>query len=131
MMLNKVKEVPGGKVDEPDVTLLHAAARELKEETGLTAKKVVRKVTEMEWTEFGGKRGRKTDWLKHIFEIEVEGLEDLALAETEHQSFLWATEEEVLQDKVGEVQLTYITPPNKDIKLEAFRKNRNVEPRAN
>lgn len=127
MMLNKRKEVPGGKVDEPDVTLLHAAARELKEETGLTAKKVVRKVTEFGWTDVRKKTGQETNWLKHVFEIEVESLEDLALDEIEHQSFLWATEEEVLQDKVGDVQLTYITPPNKEVKLEAFRKRRDIE----
>jgi 8-oxo-dGTP pyrophosphatase MutT (NUDIX family) len=118
------QEIPGGKVDEPDETLLHAAVRELKEETGLRATRIVRKVTEFGWSEVSKRTGKHNNWRKHVFEVEVESLEDVVLDPIEHQRFLWATEEEVQEDKAGDVIFTYITPPNKVVKLEAFRKRR-------
>jgi 8-oxo-dGTP pyrophosphatase MutT (NUDIX family) len=111
-------------VDEPDETLLHAAVRELKEETGLTATRIVRKVTEFGWSETSKRTGELRNWRKHVFEMEVENLNDLQLDPIEHQNHLWATEDEVRQDKVGEVELMYITLPNKVVKLEAFKKRR-------
>lgn len=50
-------------MDETDETILHAAARELKEETGLTATRVVRKVAHFTFSDGGKKRASKT-WLK-------------------------------------------------------------------
>lgn len=50
MDINKKQEIPGGKVDTTDETLLHAVARELKEETGLTAVRVVHKVQQFEFS---------------------------------------------------------------------------------
>ena len=88
--------------------------RELKEETGLNATKIVRKVAEFSWEERRGK------WLKLIFEVEVEEMK-VVLDPIEHEEYLFATEEEVKNDKVGDIVLTYITPPNKAVKLEAFR----------
>lgn len=96
----------------------------MKEETGLTATRIVRKVTEFGWIETSKKTGETRNWRKHIFEMEAKSLDDLKLDPIEHQNHLWATEDEVKQDKVGEVELTYITPPNKVVKLEAFRKRR-------
>lgn len=50
-------------MDDTDETILHAAARELKEETGLTATRVVRKVAQFTFSD--GLRNRPTKtWLK-------------------------------------------------------------------
>ncbi|CAI6337098.1 unnamed protein product [Periconia digitata] len=113
-------EIPGGKVDEPDTTILHGAVRELKEETGLEATRIVRKVGTFE---FGDGAVR---WVKHIFEMEVKSLATLALDPVEHDAYLWASEEEVKAEQVGEVKLKYISPDNKFIKLEAFRHRRET-----
>ena len=65
-----VKEIPGGKVDEPDESLLHAAVRELKEETGLEATRIVRQVTDMTFA-IPRPKGQVEMWMKLIFEMEV------------------------------------------------------------
>lgn len=117
---NALQEIPGGKVDDTDETLLHAAVRELKEETGLTATHVVGKVTEFTFADrIPGKTA--PTWLKLIFEMEVETLDDIALDPVEHQKYVFASKEEVQNDMVGDVKLAYISPPNKEVKLEAFR----------
>lgn len=119
---NSEKETPGGKVDDTDETILHAAVRELQEEAGLEATRVVRKVTQFTFSD--GKPGQATTtWLKLVFEMEVHEA-DVVLDPIEHQNFLFATEEEVADDKVGDVQLSYISPENKAVKLEAFRLRR-------
>ena len=69
-LVNNSKEIPGGKVDEPDESLLHAAVRELKEETGLDATHVVRHITDMTFS-IPRPKGRMEQWKKLIFEIEV------------------------------------------------------------
>lgn len=57
-------------MDDTDKTILHAAARELKEETGLTAVRAVRKVTQITFTTAGGNRPQRT-WLKVHFGLSV------------------------------------------------------------
>ena len=53
--------------------------------------------------------------------MEVKDIESILLDPVEHQEYLFATEEEVIKEKVGDVALSYITSDNKFIKLEAFR----------
>jgi 8-oxo-dGTP pyrophosphatase MutT (NUDIX family) len=121
---NKSQEIPGGKVDDTDETLLHAAVRELKEETGLTATRVRRKVAELTFED--GRPGRKpVTWLKLIFEMEVENT-NVALDPVEHQQYLFASEDEIVEDLVGGVRLAYISPPNKQVKLDAFRQQKEA-----
>ena len=123
MEIDILQEIPGGKVDDTDETILHAAARELKEETGLEATRVLRKVAQ--FTFESQKPGRaKIVWLKLIFEMQVDNADAVVLDAVEHQRFLFASEEEVVNDQVGDVQLQYISPPNKAVKLEAFRARR-------
>jgi 8-oxo-dGTP pyrophosphatase MutT (NUDIX family) len=50
-------------MDDTDETILHAAARELKEETALTATRVVRKVAQFTFSDGWRNRPTKT-WLK-------------------------------------------------------------------
>ncbi|PSN69217.1 hypothetical protein BS50DRAFT_572376 [Corynespora cassiicola Philippines] len=121
-------EIPGGGVDEPDETILHAAARELKEEAGLEATRVVRKVGEFGWTSTNKKTGTEMRCLKLTFEMEVKSLDTVALDPAEHQAYLYATEGEVTADRVGEVALRYVSSPSKAIKLDAFRLRREGAP---
>ncbi|PVI04447.1 hypothetical protein DM02DRAFT_556302 [Periconia macrospinosa] len=113
-------EIPGGKVDEPDETIIHGAVRELKEETGLEAVRVVRKVGMFT---FGSGPVR---WVKYIFEMEVKDLDCITLDPIEHDAYLWASEEEVVAEQVGDVRLKYFSPDNKFIKLESFRHRREA-----
>lgn len=50
-------------MDDTDETILHAAARELKEETGLTATQVARKVAQFTFSD-GRRNGPTKTWLK-------------------------------------------------------------------
>lgn len=120
---NTIQEIPGGKVDDSDQTILHAAARELKEEAGLDTIRILKKVTHFIFVD--EKPGRRTTtWLKLVFEMSVQSADNVVLDPTEHQKFLFASEEEVVRDQVGDVKLKYISPANKDVKLEAFKQRR-------
>ncbi|KAF2198669.1 hypothetical protein GQ43DRAFT_443126 [Delitschia confertaspora ATCC 74209] len=120
-----LQEFPGGKMDDIDETILHAVARELKEETGLEATKFVRKVGEMDWQRKDRRTGENLKWLKLIFEVKVKEI-NVVLDPAEHQQYLFATEEEILNDKAKGVELSFISPLNKAIKLEAFKLRRGL-----
>ena len=112
-------------MDDTDESILHAAARELKEEAGLEASRVLRKVTQFTFVD--GRPGRPTKtWLKLVFEMEVKETDKIVLDPIEHQKFLFASEDEVASEIAGEVQLAYVSPPNKVVKMEAFRLRREA-----
>jgi hypothetical protein len=58
----------------------------------------------------------------------VDNLDAIALDPIEHQHFSWASEDEVVNDMVaeGNIALKYISQENKDIKLQAFRLQREA-----
>ncbi|KAL9104566.1 MAG: hypothetical protein Q9163_000488 [Psora crenata] len=62
-------EVPGGSSEVQDPTILHSAARETFEETGLKLTRFVREIGK--GVEFGS---RKKRWVKLSFEVEVQEL---------------------------------------------------------
>ncbi|KAM7187762.1 hypothetical protein V8F20_010819 [Naviculisporaceae sp. PSN 640] len=83
------------------LTILHALARELHEETGLQTKHVLALVDDK--TEFEGRDGV---WRKITCLVEVEDggngiMPEVRLEALEHQDFVWATEEEVSLGRVG------------------------------
>ena len=101
-------EVPGGACDEDDPTILHGAARELWEEAGLVAKRFTHLVTDSPDPEieqvFPNSTRTKT-WCRFTFHVEVENCDTVKVDPDEHQDFVWASEEEVRQQKIGEREL--------------------------
>ncbi|KAF3172114.1 hypothetical protein TWF788_009557 [Orbilia oligospora] len=83
-------EVPGGGAEAPpiDATLLDSVARELFEETGLVATRIVKLI---DTADFQGRRGDL--WRKFNFEIEVQDSEDVVLQPSEHDEFKWVGKE--------------------------------------
>jgi 8-oxo-dGTP pyrophosphatase MutT (NUDIX family) len=120
-------EVPGGAVDAGDASILHGAARELWEETGLLVTAFKKQVGEGIGRGFRTSRGL---WVCGLtFEAEVDGtgngVPDVRLDENEHQRFVWASEEECRakrvrgEDGVLEIEFTSVTV--QETVLEAFR----------
>lgn len=99
----------------------------MKEETGLEATKIVAKVGELVWEEKSRRTGKDQKWLKLIFEVEVKQI-NVVLDQIEHQDYLFATEEEVMDGKAGDTKLTYISSLNKAINMDAFRLKRDPAP---
>lgn len=117
-------------MDDTDETILHGVVREVKEETGLDVTRIVRKVGEFGFEDYSKRRKQQVVWRKLIFEVEVKGM-DVMLDPVEHQDYLFATEEEVMSDKAGETRLTWITLPNKEVNLDAFRLRREAQGASN
>jgi 8-oxo-dGTP pyrophosphatase MutT (NUDIX family) len=134
-------EFPGGKCDDEDETILHGAARELFEETGLRATKFIHQIGN--GVEFSG-RNPLMKWVKLSFEVEVErpgrndtepstGIErelhnmnilesfTIRLDPVEHQDCKWVTEEEILQCEADGVKLEFMSSDQRQVILEAFR----------
>ncbi|KFA53789.1 hypothetical protein S40293_01666 [Stachybotrys chartarum IBT 40293] len=117
-------EFPGGAVDPEDESLLHGAARELWEESGLVATRFTFFVPETPGTEVGtmftNRNGTK-HFCRFTFIAEVEDWEKVVLDPKEHQDYVWATEEEVREQKIGEREIPITMPPIQALLLEAFR----------
>ncbi|KAI0892827.1 NUDIX hydrolase domain-like protein [Annulohypoxylon nitens] len=110
-------EIPGGACDIEDESLLHGAARELWEESGLRASFIGPLVGEAEV--FFSKEGDFC-MCKYSFLTEVEGYE-VTLDPNEHQAFLWVTEEEARSGKCGDVEFNFTFPKQRQIVLDAFQ----------
>ncbi|KAL0489380.1 nucleoside diphosphate-linked moiety X motif [Acrasis kona] len=83
-------EVPGGCVDVDDTTVVHGAIRELFEETGLKAKKVLHVLTPRLFEGNDGKR-----FLKLTFLVDTHDCSCVVLDPKEHQAFEWISRVEV------------------------------------
>ncbi|KAE9377645.1 hypothetical protein N431DRAFT_434803 [Stipitochalara longipes BDJ] len=110
-------ETPGGGTDHHE-TVLEAAIRELREESGLLAKEVRRNVGEYEFVIEG------EVWWKVSFDIEVHGV-DVRLDEAEHQAFLWVSEEECRKGVAirGErnIEMRWTSEAQLEVILKGFR----------
>ncbi|KAK0610841.1 NUDIX hydrolase domain-like protein [Immersiella caudata] len=125
-------EVPGGAVDEEDATILHGAARELWEEAGLVLTRIHRFVPERMQDDrydikledmgyrFTNRAGTKT-FCRFAFEAEVENCDQVTLDPDEHQDYVWASEEEVRAQKIGERGIPLTGPFGLSMLLTAFR----------
>jgi len=119
-------EVPGGACDWEDETILHAAARELWEESGLTPRRLGRIVRcgAEDGVVFFSRRQRR--YCKYSFEVEVEGYE-VTLDPNEHQAFVWASEDECRAHKAGDAQLRFTTWEQEESIMEGFRMRKEVD----
>jgi 8-oxo-dGTP pyrophosphatase MutT (NUDIX family) len=124
-------ETPGGACDPEDESILHGAARELWEESGLVAEHVIALVGGEHI--FFTRRNQRVS--KFNFEVRVRTEGDgvaptVTVDENEHSAFLWATEEECRAGRKGEVVLTFTTQRQEKAILEGFelRKARNAGP---
>ena len=114
-------EVPGGGTEDYDPTILHSTARELFEEVGLHMTSVVDKVGVDHY--FSTRSGLRV--VKLSFEVRVQETTDNVPLESipvelshEHQSFAWATQADVEEDKYP---ITH--PEQREQILEAFRQH--------
>lgn len=114
-------EIPGGAVDEDDETILHAAARETLEESGLV---VTRFVRAMPYTEDApGPVCTNTKgtilFCRITFVAEVEGYE-VKLDPNEHQDWEWCTEEEIRNEEKEGRKMRTTHENQKAVILKAF-----------
>ncbi|KAI9158118.1 RNA pyrophosphohydrolase [Paramyrothecium foliicola] len=117
-------EIPGGAVDKEDPSMLFGAARELWEESGLVATRFKHFVPEIPGKEVGqiftNRYGTKS-FCRFSFEADVESSETVKLDPEEHQAFVWATEAEVREQKIGDRDIPITIEPVQHLILEAFR----------
>lgn len=117
-------ELPGGAVDDDDPTILHGAARELAEETGLVAKHFTHVVTEGPDYEPGQVFPNSTKtkvWCRFTLHVVVEACDSVKLDPEEHQDFAWVSEEEVRERRIEDRELAITRDSMAALILEAFR----------
>ncbi|KAK0636092.1 NUDIX hydrolase domain-like protein [Bombardia bombarda] len=120
-------EIPGGGADDTDLTVLHAAARELWEESGLVARRFTHIVTEGPGSELGHvfpNRNCTKHFCRFVFATEVESCAVVTLDPNEHQDYLWATEDEVRAQMVGDRSIEITQRVMHAVLLEGFRLRR-------
>jgi 8-oxo-dGTP pyrophosphatase MutT (NUDIX family) len=119
-------EIPGGACDKEDPSILDGAARELWEETGLTASSIGPQVGDGHFfLTRSGKLVCKFNFLVDV-EKDVDGKWDVKLDPNEHQNYVWTTEEEVKARRTGDVDLKFTTREQEAVVLEAFRARREM-----
>ncbi|KAH0558706.1 hypothetical protein GP486_004645 [Trichoglossum hirsutum] len=116
-------EVPGGACDEGDETILHGVACEVREESGLKVSALRQRVGPGGCHVFFSRKGLKV--CKYTFEVEVESTEKVRLDLSEHQNYIWVTEEECRSCKVEDggsaVEIKFTAPAQEATILEGFR----------
>lgn len=114
-------EVPGGGCDDEDLSVLHGVARELWEEAGLTAARIGPQVGDGHF--FLSRSGKLVGKFSFLVDAETgaDGKLDVKLNPSEHQNYVWATEEEVKALRVDDVELKFTTREQEAVVLEAFK----------
>lgn len=117
-------EIPGGAADDEDPNLFYSAARELWEEAGLKAKRFTHVVTQGPDREPGDVFTNRTGtrlFCRFSFNVEVENSDHVRLDPNEHQNFAWVTEDQVRQQRIGEMSIPITNQNVQSLMLEAFR----------
>lgn len=123
-------EIPGGGVDEEDPSILHAAVRELEEESGLKAISVGQQVgKDYVFLTSTGNLVVKFNFIAEIengkqLERDDKGWIKVKLDPTEHQDHVWATEEEVQRELVDGRKTSFTSKQQKHVVLQAFELRR-------
>jgi 8-oxo-dGTP pyrophosphatase MutT (NUDIX family) len=95
-------ELPSGKVDPGDATILNAAARECLEETGLTITEFLAEGKSFEYT-IGT---RKT--LQLNFKAKVRKGDEVIISPDEHQAYKWCAEKDLAEAGVTDATLNVL-----------------------
>ena len=113
-------EPPGGACDNDDLSILHAAARELWEEAGLRAVWIGGPVADPHF--FIRSNGGKVCRFNFAVQVSIGGGTELIvkLDPKEHQNFVWATEDEVKARKVDSIDLLFTRDEVRCTVLSAF-----------
>jgi 8-oxo-dGTP pyrophosphatase MutT (NUDIX family) len=100
-------EPPGGACDDDDESILHAAARELREEAGLQAAQISGLVGDPYF--FTLSDGKKVCQFNFAVRLRTDSATSLEvkLNPEEHQRFVWATESEVKARKADGIDLDF------------------------
>ncbi|KAK6207729.1 NUDIX domain-containing protein [Colletotrichum tabaci] len=125
-------ETPGGGADDDDASLLAACARELWEEAGLEAVEVVRVVSEGAAREPGSVFTNRTGtavYCRFAFEVRVRETGDgdemeVRIDPDEHADYVWASEEEVRRERVGDKEIPITNGQMARLILDGFRRRR-------
>lgn len=118
-------ETPGGAVDKEDKSIMHGAARELYEEAGLVATRIVEVVGGRQ--SFFTRRGRSIGKVNFLVEVEVHGKDhgedgvEVKLDPNEHVQHVWVSEEEARAKKAGNIDLAYTTRHQEETIYQAFQ----------
>lgn len=114
-------EVPGGGIDLEDESILHGLVRELREETGLEA----RRVSGLVGKGYTFLTRRPMCVCKYSFIVEVEDYE-VNLDVHEHVAYVWATEDEVKARRCGDQDLVFTTNDQESVILDSFTTKRET-----
>jgi 8-oxo-dGTP pyrophosphatase MutT (NUDIX family) len=110
-------EIPGGGCDDDDASILHGVARELWEEAGLEVVRVEAMVGEEERFLSSSRKGVR----KFNFLVLVKEGGEVLLDENEHQKYVWASESEVKEGRVGSAELVFTKEMVRGLLVEGFR----------
>lgn len=91
-----LEELPSGGVD-PGESLLQGLTREIREETGLQVKSVVRYIDSFDYASSSGKQTRQWN-----FVVDASGHQRVKLNPEEHESFRWVGPEDAAQSQCSE-----------------------------
>jgi NADH pyrophosphatase NudC (nudix superfamily) len=99
--------------------VIDSVVRELWEESGLVAKKITNLVGKYEWLD----RGEIWKKVTFLVDVEHEGNEqpEVKIDPKEQATFLWATEDEVISNKCGDVFLKWTSDDQRRTVLDAFK----------
>lgn len=114
-------------MDASDASIFHGAARELWEEAGLIPTKFTSVIPRGQGGDLAHSfmNSRRTMLCcRFAFVAEAGDLEVVRLDPNEHQDWVWATEEDVRTEKMGERELPMTNAAAREIILEAFRLRR-------
>ncbi|KAK3671311.1 hypothetical protein LTR78_008771 [Recurvomyces mirabilis] len=114
-------EPPGGACDDEDPSILHGAARELREETGLKVSRFDAVVGEP--YHFEVRSGRRVARFHFAIRIRVDSgaLPVVRLDPAEHQHFVWASEAEIVARKSGGIGLEFTNDYLTDVLVLTLR----------
>lgn len=112
-------ELPGGRCEPSDESIVAAAARELWEESGLVPNKVIDVVGEYEWLD-KGEVWKKITFLMGIEDKGGNGQPQVVIDPKEQACSVWATKEDVIANSCGGISLSWTSDEQRQTVLSAF-----------